>query len=154
MEPESRGVDGNIDLNIWRQFSSVYKILYKNLEKFLSSYDLGIIEFRILRTISNSGTCPMVKLAELNFITQPWITGIIDKLEKKNLVERSRSATDRRIINIRLKPDGTRLYNKIKERYEENISSLFSSIDRETKEQFLKILTEIEEDIKSKSEPN
>ena len=96
----------------------------------------------------------MVKLAELNFITQPWITGIIDKLEKKNLVERSRSATDRRIINIRLKPDDTRLYNKIKERYEENISSLFSSIDRETKEQFLKILTEIEEDIKSKSEPN
>ena len=154
MEPENRSVDGNIDLDIWRQFSSVYKILYKNLEKFLADYDLGIIEFRILRTISNSGMCPMVKLAELNYITQPWITGIIDKLEKKNLVERSRSATDRRIINIRLKPDGIKLYNRIKERYEENISSLFSSIDSETKEQFLKILKEIEENIKSKAQPD
>ena len=149
MKAESKDLDSNIDFKIWKEFSAVYKILYKNLETFLNEYGIGIIEFRILKTLSTVGACPMVKLAELNLITQPWITGIIDKLEKKKLVERKRSSSDRRIINIELRATGVTLYNEIKEKYEENISKIFAPIDLETKEQFLEVLNTIENAIKS-----
>ena len=149
MEAENNDLDSNIDFKIWKEFSSVYKILYKNLEAFLNKYGIGIIEFRILKTLSSLGACPMVKLAELNLITQPWITGIIDKLEKKGFVERVRSSSDRRIINIELKPAGIVLYNELKRKYEENISNIFAPIDLETKEQFLEVLNTIESAIKS-----
>lgn len=149
MKAENNDLDSNIDFKIWKEFSSVYKVLYKNLEAFLNEYGIGIIEFRILKTLSTEGACPMVKLAELNLITQPWITGIIDKLEKKGLVERKRSSSDRRIINIELKSKGTVLYNELKEKYEENISKIFAPIDLETKEQFLEVLNIIENAIKS-----
>ena len=149
MKAENNDIDSNIDFKIWKEFSSVYKVLYKNLEAFLNEYGIGIIEFRILKTLSTEGVCPMVKLAELNLITQPWITGIIDKLEKKGLVERKRSSSDRRIINIELKSKGIVLYNELKEKYEENISKIFAPIDLETKEQFLEVLNIIENAIKS-----
>ena len=44
---------------------------------------------------------------------------------------------------------GATLYNKIKEKYEENISKIFAPIDLETKEQFLEVLNTIENAIKS-----
>ena len=149
MKAENNDLDSNIDFKIWKEFSSVYKVLYKNLEAFLNEYGIGIIEFRILKTLSTEGVCPMVKLAELNLITQPWITGIIDKLEKKGLVERKRSSSDRRIINIELKSKGAVLYDELKEKYEENISKIFAPIDLETKEQFLEVLNIIENAFKS-----
>ena len=68
MKAENNDIDSNIDFKIWKEFSSVYKVLYKNLEAFLNEYGIGIIEFRILKTLSTIGACPMVKLAELNLI--------------------------------------------------------------------------------------
>jgi DNA-binding MarR family transcriptional regulator len=37
------------------------------------------------------------------------LTGVIDRLEQKNLVRRQRNSPDRRIINIQLTPDGKKM---------------------------------------------
>ena len=42
----------------------------------------------------------MNSLATENDVTGPWITGVVDELEKKGYVTKVRSATDRRIIKV------------------------------------------------------
>ena len=46
----------------------------------------------------------MIELANINMVTQGWITGVIDKLEELSYVRRERSETDRRVININITP--------------------------------------------------
>ncbi|MHB8360542.1 MAG: MarR family winged helix-turn-helix transcriptional regulator [Thermoplasmataceae archaeon] len=146
MSIESDKKEGKIDLEIWREFSLVYKILYKDLEKFLSDYGLGVIEFRVLKALNEFETLPMVKLSEINSITQPWITEIVDRLEKRGLVQRIRSSEDRRIINILLNKEGKDLYCKVNKNYENNISAFLACLKEGRKEQFLEVLREIRKD--------
>ncbi|EQD34653.1 MarR family transcriptional regulator [mine drainage metagenome] len=146
MGPENKNKENWVDMEIWKEFSLVYRILYKDLEKFLSDYGLGVIEFRVLKALNEFETLPMVKLSEINSITQPWITEIVDRLEKRGLVQRIRSSEDRRIINILLNKEGKDLYCKVNGNYENNISAFLSCLKEGRKEQFLEVLGEIRKD--------
>ncbi len=49
------------------------------------------------------------ELAKRSFFDGPTMTGIVDRLEKSNLVQRRRDSTDRRVISVYLTDEGRRL---------------------------------------------
>jgi DNA-binding MarR family transcriptional regulator len=57
----------------------------------------------------------MRDLTEVTFQDPPTMTGIIDRLVKMELVERTRSKTDRRVVLVRAATSGTELVRRIKE---------------------------------------
>lgn len=116
----------NTSFEIWRLITSIYRKWYREVEKRLTNNGLSIMEYRILKRLLENGPQPMVKLAESNMITQGWVTSLVDRLELKGYVERIRSNTDRRVVNIAATRKGTEFYRKIMELHEEFISRTLS----------------------------
>ncbi|GAA2765853.1 MarR family transcriptional regulator [Streptomyces paradoxus] len=64
------------------------------------------------------------------------MTGIIDRLEKRDLVRREVSATDRRVKNVALTEAGQKLIDAIRERMEQTQTGLDQLSDEERAELF------------------
>jgi MarR family transcriptional regulator, organic hydroperoxide resistance regulator len=66
----------------------------------------------VLKTISQDESLSLGELARRMYLHPSTITGLIDRLEKKGLVERDRDQTDRRVIKLRLTSKGKGLVKR------------------------------------------
>ena len=92
----------------------------------------------------------MAELAEINYVTQAWITGMIDKMENKKLVRRNRSEEDRRVIYIEITPEGKGLLAELKAVFDKTLYEHFSYVEPKEIEQLNKILGKIKENLMEK----
>lgn len=135
----------NLNETIWRSINSISSAWNKVGERRLSEAGIGLMEFRVLRALRNSGPLPMIKIAEQNMITQGWVTSLVDRLEKRGLVRRIRSMEDRRIINIEATEAGIDLFNSVKKIHQMYVNKSLSVISREDKNLISNILSRIED---------
>lgn len=70
-------------------------------------------QFDIIATLGK--TCGMTykELGEKTLITKGTLTGVIERLESKGLVERIRSANDKRSYSVRLTPAGEKTFENV-----------------------------------------
>lgn len=132
---------------VWRLMNSIHRIWYREAERKLANAGLSIMEYRILRQLSENGPQPMVRLAETNMITQGWVTSLIDRLENRSYVERVRSNMDRRIVNISATDKGKDFYREIMEVHENFIASTLEFMPLQDKENLKTLLHKIEEQL-------
>ncbi|MES2742690.1 MAG: MarR family transcriptional regulator [Pseudomonadota bacterium] len=74
------------------------------------AYGLTPAQFDIVATLGNTPGMAYKELGEKTLITKGTLTGVIERLEQKGLVERKRSCTDKRSFFIRLTASGERLF--------------------------------------------
>ena len=82
-------------------------ILYRTLDAVMpvyrdlfARYDVTEQQWRVLRVIWMEGRTTAAELSERTLLSPPSLVGIIDRLEKKGLVSRIRSVSDRREIHV------------------------------------------------------
>jgi len=85
------------------QASSLYT---KELNK---KYLISVPQLNCLLALYENGPLPPSQIAKQILVKSSTVTGIIDRLEQKGLVERKRSSPDRRIITIELTDVGRTL---------------------------------------------
>jgi DNA-binding MarR family transcriptional regulator len=120
---------------LWRTFVKAYRILDKAVDRNLESVGMRIQELRLLFTLDRLGALPMSVLAEEQVTTQASITGLVDDLEERGLVERVRSKEDRRVINVGITRKGKDALEKGLARHREFIDDIMSDLtDREAEE--------------------
>lgn len=126
----------NIDnyTRIWRSLGSIYKMMYKGMDKKFVEMGTSVLEYRILRILVETGRKTMANLADLNFVTQAWITGMADRMEEKGYVKRARSSEDRRVIYVELTEKGQIFIEKMRKVHDEFLKDLFSFIQPEESE--------------------
>ncbi len=110
-------------IEVWRIMVETWKVWKKGVEKNLERINLGSTEYSILRYLTEEGNMPMVQMANNIMVTQGWITGLIDSMEKRNLVERTRSKDDRRVIELNITKEGSKVFERAKKvhmNYEKN----------------------------------
>ncbi|MEJ5228777.1 MAG: MarR family transcriptional regulator [Pseudothermotoga sp.] len=90
--------------------------------------NLRAIELYLLLYIAQRGSQKMSELAEVFSMTKSNITFLVDSLEEKGLVERSRSNEDRRVVNICLTEKGRQMYNQVLDDFAKLISRVTSQI--------------------------
>ena len=71
--------------------------------------DLSPVQYHVLHLIDPGRPLPMSRLAETLCCDASNVTGLIDRLESRGLVQRRPSAGDRRVKVIHLTPAGSRL---------------------------------------------
>jgi MarR family transcriptional regulator, 2-MHQ and catechol-resistance regulon repressor len=76
-------------------------------------YDLTPSQFDIIATLGNTEGMTCKTLGEKTLITKGTMTGVLDRLEKKGLIERGKSLDDRRCQFVRLSAQGTQMFQEV-----------------------------------------
>ncbi len=122
------------------QFSrSLPMMLYRALDAVMPRFrkifnDFGLTEqqWRVLRVLWEREAETLRRLAAETLIPAPSLVGIIDRLERDQLVTRQRSEADRRKVNIVLTSQGAALESEIMPRVAATYLELKRSVDAET----------------------
>ena len=122
------------------QFSrSLPMVLYRTLDavmprfrKIFNEFGLTEQQWRVLRVLWERQAETLNNLAGLTLIPAPSLVGIIDRLERKQLVNRQRSQSDRRKINIVLTTQGAMLEDEVMPRVAAEYADLKQNVSSET----------------------
>jgi DNA-binding MarR family transcriptional regulator len=74
---------------------------------------ISMAQLHILYTLQRNGEMPMSRLAELLNVSLSSATGLIDRIEERGFVERTRVPEDRRVVKIRVTPEGLSMLGQI-----------------------------------------
>jgi len=99
---------------------------------------------RILRGAAGKGVC-CGEIGERMITRDPDVTRLIDRLEKRNLLTRSRSKEDRRFVSIHLTPEGLELVNQLDEPLEKWNRKLMQNISSGEMKVLIELLEQLRE---------
>ncbi len=85
----------------------------KMLDARLSEFNVTSSQASVLNTLFSSDGISLSDIGKSVHLDKPAITGLADRMEKDGLVERRRTSSDRRIIQLFLTEKGRNLYNTI-----------------------------------------
>ena len=114
----------------------------------MKKYGITPPQFEVLISLWSEDGLVLSELSKRLSRDGPTITGIIDRMEKKNLVRRERSTRDRRVIKVFTSPKSTEMkeaLTKLQQTAGKDIIDNFTTEDIKSLEQLLsKLLTNIE----------
>jgi DNA-binding MarR family transcriptional regulator len=119
-------------LNCIAEIISLSSIVSASFDKHFSRYNLSQPGFlTIMMIYSDSETqWTTIRLADALRVKPPTMTGILDTLEKNNMINRIPSNQDRRVINVNLSKNGIKTVKKILPDHISRVISAFSSFDQ------------------------
>jgi MarR family transcriptional regulator, lower aerobic nicotinate degradation pathway regulator len=104
------------------------------LERRAAGHDLSLAQVRLLGVLRDR-TPTMHELARLLGLDKSSTTGLVDRAERRGLVVRVPSATDRRSVRVSLTDDGRSLVSRAAVGFEADVSAMLGLLtprDRET----------------------
>ena len=96
-----------------RELVKAYQAFSTYSEVFVRQYDLTPAQFDVIATLGNTTGLRMGDIGEKTLITKGTLTGVVDRLEKKGLIERKVPPENRRSIVVKLTPDGEKMFEQI-----------------------------------------
>lgn len=133
----------NLDLKLFRVWLKATKAVVENIQKDIANHKISSENFMILELLYSKGPHPVQKISETLSIPSGSITYVVDKLEKKGLVERQPIPNDRRASNVVLTEEGKTLFDQVFPKHAATISENFSFISDEEKELLIDLLKRI-----------
>jgi MarR family transcriptional regulator, 2-MHQ and catechol-resistance regulon repressor len=133
----------HLDLRLFRVWMKASKAVAENIRKDIQSHNINNENFMILELLYSKGPHPVQKISEMLSIPSGSITYVVDKLEKKGLVERQPNPNDRRASNVVLTEEGRALFDEIFPKHVATISQNLSFISNDEKEQLIDLLKRI-----------
>ena len=109
-------------------------VIQGTLEHRAAEHDLSVIQTRLLGILRDR-TPTMQELARFLGLDKSSVTGLVDRAERRGLVTRLPSATDRRAVQVSLSADGRTLVSQVAARFEADVTALLWRLpprDRET----------------------
>jgi DNA-binding MarR family transcriptional regulator len=92
---------------------------------------VSLVHLNVLMLLSSSGQMSMSHLAEALDISVASVTGVIDRMEARGLVERRRDTGDRRVILVTTADGGNEIFAEIDQRRRQSLGVLLGSLSRE-----------------------
>ena len=124
--------------------SNTQNAVYSYFKKRLQEFDITPSQYSLLSCLwAQDGQTPS-QLAQAMHLDTSSITGILSRLEKKELIDRVYSQEDRRSVSIHLREEGKVLWDQVDKVIEEANKTITHGIDSSHYEQFLTYLNIIE----------
>lgn len=100
-------------------------------------------QFMVLALLGNKGELKMSDIARYSAVTTAAMTGVVDKLVKAKYAVRVYDPDDRRVVNIKITPQGSLLVKRAQEERRNMIIRVFQKISEEDRENYLRIISKI-----------
>ena len=100
-------------LPVLRELAATYQAFEAYSAAHIRSLDLTPPQFDIIATLGNTTGMPLKELGEKTLITKGTLTGVVDRLSDKKLVQRIASPSDGRSQIVQLTPQGEALFTRV-----------------------------------------
>jgi MarR family transcriptional regulator, organic hydroperoxide resistance regulator len=100
----------------WALLWSIMQANKRRMIEMARELDFSPVQLHLLRLLEPGVETPMRALAQQLFCDPSNVTGIVDRLEARGLIERRSLETDRRVKIIRLTPEGQRVRAEVVDR--------------------------------------
>jgi DNA-binding MarR family transcriptional regulator len=104
-------------------------LVYGTLERRAAEHDLSIISTRLLGVLRDR-TPTMNELAKLLMLDKSSVSGLVDRAERRELVSRVPSASDRRVVTVSLTADGRALVSEVSQRFDADVAAMLRALPR------------------------
>ena len=103
----------------------------------------------VLYLLEGDGPLPMSRLAELLDVSLPNVTGIVDRMVERGLVERGRDADDRRVVTVKVTESGHRTIEEIDSIRRQTLARTLAALTPEQQERALQTFTDLRAAVES-----
>lgn len=97
---------------IMQSLRRMFKAVQQYSEEVLKEFGVTGPQLWALRTIYDEGQISMGALSQRMYLHMSTVSGVVDRLEKKGYVERTRGPSDRRVVKISLTKEGKTLVQR------------------------------------------
>lgn len=112
-----------------REMTQTYHAFELFSSRHIRRLGLTTAQFSVLLALAAGPTLSCKALGEQTFITKGSLTGIIDRLEDKGLVQRMASDTDRRSSVVNLTDEGRVTFERVSSSHFAYLQQVFVAID-------------------------
>jgi DNA-binding MarR family transcriptional regulator len=124
-------------------------LLRQAQDPYFARFGISPSQWGILRVLQRAElkgeiALPLKVVSERMLIRPPSVTGVVDRLERQGLVERSSSAEDMRVRHLSLTQQGRNLMTKVLAGHADRIQSLFAALQPGEQEIMLGLLKRLE----------
>ncbi|HEY1644542.1 MAG TPA: MarR family transcriptional regulator [Streptosporangiaceae bacterium] len=138
METEQEaGSDGMVDALVQASFLTMAV-----LSKAGADDDLSLTQLRVLGILRDR-RLRMTALADYLGLEKSTLSGLIDRAEKRGLVERAPSASDRRAVDVFLSKAGTELAGRLYQRVRRDLAPMLSELAPPDQARLRKLLEQL-----------
>ena len=97
------------------------------LKRFHSG-SLSIVHLNLLMLLRFNGPLTMSRLADLLDVSVASATGIVDRMEKKGVIERKRSDEDRRVVEVHVSDQGEQVFIAMQAERQAQMARMLSGV--------------------------
>ncbi len=125
------------------------RLMTKNADQMstlIGQHGLSLAHFNVLRILrgAKSDGLPCGTVGERLINKEPDMTRLLDRMEKQNLVVRSRDQADRRIVTARITEHGLEILKALDEPLANLLHQHFGHVSSQKLEAFLEVIAEIQ----------
>ena len=118
-------------LRLWVIFSRTYAAVASRAQADVARHGLTIAEFGVLEALHHKGPLLLSELKEKILVSNAGVTYLVDRLEKRGMVERRRCDRDRRAYYAHLTAEGSAFVEQIFPEHAAAITAAFGVLDDE-----------------------
>lgn len=121
----------------------LYSLMRTRLESAFADQSLTLMQWIVLMQIRDGLACTASDIAREFTHDSGALTRVIDQLERRGLLERRRSATDRRVVELELTADGRRMIDALLPLVVAEMNVLLEPLERQEFELFRGMLRRV-----------
>ena len=129
--------------NLGYKVKLLSQLMYRDFLERLEPYGLTPFHYLVLCCLWEQDGLSTSEIADKLKQLGATLTGVVDRMEQRNLVYRQRNVKDRRVVQIWLTEEGKKLMNVLPLLAEETISEATKGIPQQEQETIIQILDQI-----------
>lgn len=116
--------------------------VHRVLNRIGGEFDISIVQIRLFGILRDR-ELSMLQLAQYLDLDKSSMTGLIDRAERRGLVERISSVNDRRVIHVRVTLEGHKIIQEVSSEIERQIKIMTETLLENERSQFIAIAAKI-----------
>jgi len=131
-------------MEVFRVLQNTFLALQRRSDGFISSFDLTRPQFEVISALGNTNGLTLKELSHQVPVTKGTLTGVINRLEERGLVERSPSDSDRRSTVANLTTEGETLHEEVFSGHVSYVKQYLDVLNAEEREELSRLLMRIQ----------
>ena len=143
--------DSERALRLFIVLTRASKVILEEAHKPIEKYKLNPTEFAVLELLYHKGQQPIQKIGQKILLRSGSMTYVVDKLEKRGLLERVFCEKDKRVTYMSITQAGVDLISSIFPEHTSNIETIMSVLTEDEQDMAIKLIKKLGLSVKNLS---